>query len=87
MWDLCDLQILANNLLYLNRPVGHCLQEYMLFSALQSYAHISLVEIWWGAAAVGDLRCINQQKRMDSKAGQGSIVGFKKLILDTRDDG
>lgn len=57
MWDLCDLQILANNLLYLNRPVGHCLQKYMLFSALQSYAHISLVEIWWGAAAVGDLRC------------------------------
>ena len=50
----------------------------MLFSVLQSYAHISLVEIWWGAAAVGDLRCnINQYIRMDSKADQGRIVGFK----------
>jgi len=78
MWDLCDLQILANNLLYSNRPVGHFLQEHMLFSVLQSYAHISLVEIWWGAAAVGDLRCnINQYIRMDSKADQGRIVGFK----------
>ena len=82
MWDLCDLQILGDNLLYSNRPVGHCLQEYMLFSALQSYAHISLVEIWWGAAAVGD-----QYIRMDSKTGQGSIVGFRHLILGTRDVG
>ena len=37
----------------------------MLFSALQSYAHISVVEIWWCVAAVGDLQCINLYIRME----------------------